>query len=568
MTIALAPDSTVDSGEVEGLVFRDYNGNGSPDAGEPGVGGLTVTALGAGNSIATTTSTLSDGRYTLTGLTNSSIFRIELTGLPAYMEPGASGATATRFVTVPAAGIDFAVHNPAEFTGDSLTPTLVTNRFIEGDQSTTTDALISFPYDAGAADARQPDVDDPLPTEEADSSQIGSTFGLAWQRSSESLFAAAYLKRHAGFGPANSTGAIYRIDRSGGSNVVTTFVDLNALFGSDVAGSNPHPAGATNFDIDAATWDEVGKVGFGDIEISEDERTLWAINLADKQLYEIPLGSDPAAPVPPATSGDVSRWPVDTTPGTSLEDLAGLPTTNVIDNRPFGLAVRDGLVYVGIVHTAQTSGLASDLVAYVYSFDPATQMFAKVLEFDLDYPRGNAIRNTEFDLAAAEWNAWTDDYTDGIGPVFAVEDFFGPNFEGEYAYPQPMLSDIEFDHGDMIIGLRDRWGDQVGFKKRWPDGTGTGGFFDHAPIGDTAGDILRASRNGSGWTIEGNTESTPAGDFGPTAGTSNGEGPEDGSSNSGEFFYMDSSPVTSPNPTNDEVVMGGLVQVSGFNDVV
>ncbi|MEM0897117.1 MAG: SdrD B-like domain-containing protein [Verrucomicrobiota bacterium] len=568
MTIALAPKSSSAPGEIEGLVFRDNNGNGVPEAGEAGVEGLTVTAWGAGNTMVTTATTLPDGRYTLTGLTNSSIFRIELTGLPAHLLPGPAGNTGTTFRAVPAVGVDFAVLNPAEFTGSSTSPTLITSQFVEGVQSTTTDALISFPYDAGAANARQPDVDTPLPSNEAASSEIGSTFGLAWQRSSASLFAAAYLKRHAGFGPTNSTGTIYRIDRSGGSNSISTFVDINTLFGTNVAGDNPHPTGVTDFDIDPTSWDEVGKVGFGDLEISEDERTLWAINLADKQLYEIPLGTDPANPGPPATSGDVNRWPVDATPATSLEDLAGLPVTNAGDNRPFGLAVRDGLVYVGIVHTAQTSGLSADLAAFVYSFDPGTQAFTKVLEFDLDYPRGNAIRQTALTLAAAEWNPWTDDFNDGIGPIFEVADFFTPSFEGEYAYPQPMLSDIEFDNGDMIIGLRDRWGDQVGFKKPWPDGSGLGGFFDHRPIGDTAGDILRASPNGSGWALEGNTQSTPPGVFGPTTGTANGEGPEDGGASSGEFYYMDSYPVTSSNPTNDEVSMGGLVQVPGTDDVV
>lgn len=78
----LAPKLTVHSGEnittvdagivapasVGDKVFIDTNGNGLQDAGEPGLGGVTVTLLdGSGNSAGSTT-TAADGTYSFTGL--------------------------------------------------------------------------------------------------------------------------------------------------------------------------------------------------------------------------------------------------------------------------------------------------------------------------------------------------------------------------------------------------------------------------------------------------------------------------------------------------------------------
>lgn len=60
---------------------------------------------------------------------------------------------------------------------------------------------------------------------------VGSTWGLAYRRSSDDLFAAAYTKQLANYKPSGSTGAIYIIHHANNSPSVsaTPFVDLNAL---------------------------------------------------------------------------------------------------------------------------------------------------------------------------------------------------------------------------------------------------------------------------------------------------------------------------------------------------
>jgi hypothetical protein len=76
-----------------------------------------------------------------------------------------------------------------------------------------------------------------------------------------------------------------------------------------------------------------------------------------------------------------------------------------------------------------------------------------------------------------------------------------------------MFSDIEFDdQGNMLIGLRDRFGDQFGYQKPDPNG--------YSPVtygyrGDGVGDILRATPDGSGgWTLS-ITEATDGTEFFP-----------------------------------------------------
>jgi len=535
------------SAQVTGTVFRDFNANGYRDNTsaffEPGVPNAVLHAYGPGDlpgipSFITTTG--SNGNYIFVGLTSGVTYRIELVSYPNYLLPGVAPTSSVRFVTDGNSGIDFGLNNPADYCESN--PPIVTNCFVEHNQlsgpTSTLDVLVQMPYSAGNATATLPGVDNPSPLSLSIANQIGTTYGLAYQRSSQSIFASAFMKRHSGFGPGG-TGAIYRIDVGSGS--VSLFADINALFGPSTAGVDPHPTNATNSNEwrrDAASWDPTGKISFGDIDISEDELYLWAINLADRRLYKISLQSA-TNPVPP-TVGDIDIYP---TSG-DLTGLPGLVGPNLAVNiRPFGLGVKDGMVYIGLVHTAETTQSPSDLRGFVYRFNPVTETFTKVLDFPLNYPRGNAVRASPLSLVSANWNPWA--------PSFTV---LGPVFGSEYAYPQPIISDIVFDaRGNMIIGFRDRFGDQMGYDQLSPNPGDNNSY-----SGDSAGDLLMASEDGSGgWTIESNAASNPPGTFGPSGGAGNNQGP-----GGGEFFYQDRFPV-STTAIHDEVIVGGLLMLAG-----
>ncbi|MAT53180.1 MAG: hypothetical protein CMN32_01785, partial [Saprospirales bacterium] len=546
---ALAP-CTGASTEIGGFVFRDYNANGvfdnSSNLQEVPMAGVTVSAYddddapGAPTATATTDSL---GTYLLTGLAPGTTYRLEFTWTFNWLKAGPAGGTTTQFAAAGSCNVDAAVNNPVDYCDSD--PLIFTNCYVEHNQLTganaNMDVLVGMPYSSGNVTAQLPGVDLPGHTTLAVAQELGTTYGLAYQRSSSSIFAGAYMKRHSGFGP-DSTGAIYRYDMV--NDTVTTFVDLNALFGPGTTGADPHPnsaTGSTAWQRDANSWDPVGKISLGDLDISEDELFLWTINLADRKLYKIPLASA-TAPVPPDSAAQISRYPANG----DLTTLTGLNcANNATDVRPFGLGIKDGFVYVGIVCSAESTGNAADLKATVFKFDPVAETFSKVLEFPLNYNRGFAVRQSSFSYTNAEWNPWVTTFT-----------VHGPVWNSEYTYPQPMLSDIVFDGEDMILGFRDRFGDQMGHDQLHPVSGST------LYRGDTAGDLLRASPNGSGgWTIENNAQSNPAGAFGPSAGAGTGQGP-----GNGEFYYQDRFTVTGTR-IHDEVILGGLLHIAGWPDV-
>jgi len=152
------------------------------------------------------------------------------------------------------------------------------------------------------------------------------------------------MKRHVGFQRNGQTGVIYRIQDpdSATPGTPTAYVDFDAL-GIDT-GTDPHPAdGASGsaWEQDANSWDAVGKVGFGDVDISADETELFAVNLFDRRLYRVPVQTAPV------TLGDISSIAIPN------------PCANIDDFRPFATKTHDSRVYVGVTCTGQSSVTAS-----------------------------------------------------------------------------------------------------------------------------------------------------------------------------------------------------------------
>ena len=360
--------------DISGTVFRDIDGDGSQGGSEPGIFGVTVNAFadGAGAPSATTTTDAS-GDYTLTLAGGS--YRVEFgnSSATASFESAPAGATRVVFAADGATGVDTGLHNPLQFC--QTNPDIVTNCYIDGDQTAGDDVLISFAYtESGESD---------LATigDEAVDSDIGTTWGLAHQRTSNTLFASSYAKRHAGYGDiaADGTGVIWSIPNpdngiiDGGADAPAEFVNLNDLFIGNPFGTNTHQAG-TNFDEDFATYPVVGKTSMGDMDISDDDLTLWLVNLESRELWEVSLGTDPTTPAVP-TAGDINTFALD-----GLFDCEGDGGTSHPDLRPFGVKYHDGRVYVGAVCTTESEGddpatEDTGLRALVFRFDPGTGTF-------------------------------------------------------------------------------------------------------------------------------------------------------------------------------------------------
>ncbi|MEL6141338.1 MAG: SdrD B-like domain-containing protein, partial [Bacteroidota bacterium] len=575
--------------DVSIMVFKDYNGNGTRQSTEPLVPGLTLTAFDNNNSQAAQDNTSTDGNYALTLGAGTGTHRIEVTGLPADLEPGAAGTT-TVFFAGPGESIEVALENPDQYSQEN--PDLVTTCFIEGPQPTGVgETFIRFAYDVGCFDAGvDGSCDDGgtftgPKTALADAPDIGSTFGVAYQRNTRSAFVASFMKRHAGFKTNGQSGVIYRVQNPEVANpTITEYIDFDALgIPTQPVSGDPHPADnapVADWERDNNSWDWVGKMSFGDLDISEDGEDLYVVNLFDRTLYRFPAKSTPY------TAGDAGLITAINLPQ---------PCGSAIDSRPFGLGVYDGKVYIGMVCSGESTtgswaggkvpanaqanantppiGNRSSLEAYVFEYDPVggTINNTPVLNFPLDYGRGLAINSGE-GRTSATWNPWVTEWTVFNRPAVLVPGG-GPGgsdleqYFQDRAYPQPMLTDIEFDCGNMILGLRDRFGDQTGHLQQPPSGftiqddpvpgNTVGPSFPNLFDGVAEGDILRACGDPvNGWTLESGGDC--GGISGAPAPNANSNGP-----GGGEYYAQDDY-----DNFHNEITQGGMVQVPGEEEVV
>ena len=506
-------------GTITGAVYNDLNADGTRQSAEAGVSNVVVTAYDRTGAFAGSATTNASGAYTLiTSLTGP--YRLEFTSMPFGFEPsrvasGTQNGTSTQFVNAPASNVNFALSTPSQYCQSN--PTMCTSLYVNG-LAASNSVLNSFPYNSSGTTAS---------TSMANGSQVGSTWGLAWQRTNKSLFASALLKRHMALGPLG-IGGIYRINMASGSPVVSNFVDVNTIgISPGTVSSNAArnlPSGATTPNNDASVYGQIGKVGLGDLDISDNDRMLWLVNLNTRTLHSIVIDSD-NNPATAPTAGDVSTYTVPD-PGCTGGTF-----------RPFGLKYYRGAVYVGGVCDAQTSGSQANLQATVYRFDGST--FTPVLTFPLNYTKGYVVN---FCPSITGWYSWSDTF-----PPTVAQCRSNPVW---WAYPQPILSGIEFDaDGSMILGFIDRFGNQMGYVNYPTTGTST-------VTGMTGGDILRAYNNNGTFVLESNGTAGPN----TTAGANNGQGIGNGEYYLGEQYLPGAD-------GHRETSSGGLAILPGTGEV-
>lgn len=127
-----------------GKVFRDFNGNGTQDANEPGVSGIRVCAYGNGtpDTQISCVNTSSTGTYTLTGTSGS--VRVEFT-IPSnpncFLDPGIdfpsiSGGiygTSVQFVNATTINVNFAINAPPQYVPNTTDTKLFVPCYVNGD---------------------------------------------------------------------------------------------------------------------------------------------------------------------------------------------------------------------------------------------------------------------------------------------------------------------------------------------------------------------------------------------------------------------------------------------------
>jgi protocatechuate 3,4-dioxygenase beta subunit len=554
---------------ITGTVFQDFNSNGVRDqtatipnqgaaagtvgvAVDKGLAGVQVTAvcvtnlggdgiLGTADDTRTTfgpVTTSATGAYTITttgvvaAVAPKAACRVEFSWnatspfvAPANvlqnplfgMRPtfvGSGSNTATQFVN-DAAIVNLGLNYPADFCQNNPTLTVNCARYgdISGAIASPLTALHALPYNARTADGTGTST--PASTQLSTFGQLGSTYGLAYHRPTNKILVGAYFKRHIGVGPGG-LGQIYAVNATGAAGT-SNFLNLETLIPGS-AGTNPRAGGAAyNYEIDASVVVggdlKVGKLGLGDVEMSEDQRTLYAIGLNSRKLYVMPVGLGLTAPAAGAIS-EITLPDPGTVAGTGCPRDAATPAGQLnLNLRPFALKHSRGFLYVGMTCTAESTGAAADLRSFVYRYDGTT--FTQIANTSLNYNLS----------AGLDWNAW--------------DDLGDSNFTAGCCAqrPQPLLADIEFSaSGDLILGVRDRYGDLIGLGAQNLTGNGTVDGRGH-------GDLIRACI-------------APAtGLYSPASCTPNGVG----------WFQDSGLGGLLPDPNGS---MGGLAQVPGFPDVV
>ncbi|MET8978157.1 SdrD B-like domain-containing protein [Streptomyces sp. NPDC004539] len=513
-------------GTVTVRVVTDVDADGAYDSVlEPGMSGVTVTLTDdAGNTLTATTgadgvASFTPASSTLTG----GKYRIEVKNpdTSAYQPAVAGLGTGAGVIRSNTGFVDVSGGTDVVYTTGFLepdvyypeTPTLVTAGLAKGD-ATGMQGLMRF--DGNLTNTSPGGTF----TQLTDNTAQQAVFGIGTDRSGN-VFMGTSVKRHTTYGPAGPVNAIYRYNDT--SKAVTTFVTLPGdLTAHDATNSYLH---------DDVIYSKVGREGLGDVDVTGDGKTLYAVNLNDSKLYSVPVDG----------TGD------GVTAGTPASYAIPKPDTCVGDWHPYGIGVRGKRVLVGGVCGAESSvtdtapwGDPSKLSAHVYEFKGGA--FSELTSYALDFARGCAYRftgtpdtlyrcddtTTVGGKMSADWEAWN-------------ERVPGREEHNFVAAPQPMLSNIEIaDNGDLIMGFRDRFADMQGSQ------TYAFGSTTQQVISIAAGDVLRACVSGSTYTLENNG----------SCGSFTGANPGDKQGPGGGEFYDDTTVLADAH--HDQITEGGL----------
>ena len=513
---------------VSGTVFIDLNQDGIQDADDIGVAGVTVE--GTDDTGATQQGvTDENGAYEIES--DADNLRLAFSPFPSGLTAGPRGRhqRRPRYVSSTA---------DSERTDQNLSlssPMLVTTQFfydrsIDGmnaDQA----AVLAVPY--GLADFA-------IPTPLATVAEVGSVWGVAYQPASNSVYVSSFLKRHAGL----------RAERRGHRHDNRRHLSHRPVHGpGHRLAIDRSQRGRGRFRRRRRPTPE--RVGSRRRRLVPRQCHAPARRQArPRRLAGFARRADPVhgQPEHPRTGRDPDQC------GRHARYLAATPRhgdpARQPDRQRHRRVQRSELAAVRSCRQG-FDGLRrrhlhgrdrrwrGDLRAFVYAFDPATGVDVQPATAgpvgNLNYPRGVADDPTPDepgDEVSAGWRPWIATFDTSTG-----QDAFP-------VHPQPWLTDIVFDGNNMVLAIRDRFGDQGGFQTGNTVATSDEQFSVIA-----VGDILRATQNGTAWQLE--SGGTATGVTTDGAGTNQGPG-------GGEFYFEDSG------DPSQEVVTGGLAQVPGF----
>jgi len=416
---------------------------GKVSVGDEGLAGIAVTAYPGG-----TTTTATDGSWSLA---TSGKVRIEFTNIPDYLKESI-GESSVQFIDGNKSGVNLALYNPAEYSSGSNSDIAMTFQPSSALNDTALAMKILSKDEIAVTDSELPVIN------EGDIlfGKMGAVWGLAYDATHKTLYASAVVRRYSALGEGG-IGAIYKIDRDNPTNP-TLFTTVT---GTGSIPSNASRSLASNPSLPShdKVFNEVGRTGLGDLDISEDGTKLYTINLKENQLVEIEIAH----------------------PENQKTYDIGNPFGVCSDVKSWGIGEKNGEVYVGSVCTTDTAKGAA-----ISKLNGTT--FTVIHKIPLDMKGENSTDGGKKLANNARWRTWITNPTelfDGAGT--------------RASYPAPILSDIIFtENSGMILGFSDRTAMQAGIYNYSPIGDD-----DHTYRYDASGDIYRVCKTAAGYINEG-----------------------------------------------------------------
>lgn len=459
-------------GTVSGYVYLEENLDGNFNNSENGVGGTLVLAYDADNNLSGQATSDSNGYYELTGLSDSQTYRIEFLGSANLVDGyiGDNSGTSVQFVSSPSCNNNYARLNPSGTC--STNPELVLACFVQGNigEFNSLPTIIGVEHNFNNLST---------PRKLASKQETGSVWGIDYSLNQGLIYSASFVKQYASV-TNSGIGAIFQTT-TGNSPATSLFADLQAL-GVNVGS-------LTTTDVENCDYgNQVGKIGLGGLALSTDENWLYTVNLYNNTLVKVSTNN-------PSTI-------------TTTEFQIPDPGCSDGDYRAFAINNNQGILYIGVTCTAETSQNPQNSSAHVYSFDPTTEVFDLV--FSTSEIKGYWYDTPANNEATMHW-----------------------------------LTDIDFsDEGMMLLSLSDRVGHRY-------CNQGNGRLDQQYP------DLLAVWNNNGIWTLESNGQ---AGSY-TGSGINNNQGP-----GGGEFFgheYWPSGPAYHP-----ETALGSIFVLPGSGEVI
>ena len=508
VTTVPSPTSAVGtSGAVSGRVYLDVDVNGvyvaATDSGQSGV---AVTAYDYEGGILGTSTSAADGTWSIT-LSNAhpGTVRVEFdvpSGMQATIISNVTGSTGSsiQFVEPGATGVDFGVFDPSQYCqADAKVGAVCLYR--GSIQTNPGDRVLGLaPFLAPTANGPQGvpiAVDQSQSTIEtiASKSSVGAVWGVAWQKNKKLIWTSAMLRRHSALGP-KGIGGLYVFKDDGtavgsfdliadkgltlAANPTTAYTE--AARDIVTAANNPDNRSPLGLSRDQAAFVGVGKVGIGDIDVSDDGQYLWLTNLYQRKIQRIALGGTASAP----TLGTVTSWSIDD------GHTCAKPTL-----RAWGLKPRaDGTVLVAAQCTndqlATLTTAATPGEGVVMKLDPSQSGPAAWTTLTtVDFTGYHKHDYCGTGVLVCSWKSWSDNWSQ-IEPLAKQGT--------QYWWPMPMITDIEVgSDGSLVLGVSDRLSYMGGESNYTPVANGaTYGWMTTW----VAGDMIMMCKTATGWEQE------------------------------------------------------------------